>query len=396
MTDDPRRWRILALLFCVRTGMALQFQLVGALAPLYGEVYGVGLADIGLLIGLYMAPGVVFALPGGRLAGRYGDRALVLAGLALMTLGGALSVLVDGYDAQVAGRLLTGIGGVILNVLMSKMVQDWFAGGEIATAMAVFVNSWPVGIAAGLVLLPAVAALGGLAAALAVTTGAAALGFLAMAALYRDAPGARAAGGAAAWPSGSALGALAAAALVWGLYNVALGVVFGFGPALLAERGLALTAASAATSLTLWVAVASIPLGGWVADRTGRRDLVTAVGMAGFAAGLLAVGAGADAPWVFLALGFFAGLPAGPVMALPAAALAPSTRAAGMGLFFTIYYAAMLAGPVAAGWLSAVRETAAASFTFGAALLGAAALLLGLFRRLTAPAPAPGLAGPSR
>jgi hypothetical protein len=32
---------------------------------------------------------------------------------------------------------LAGTGGVLLNVLMSKMVTDWFAGKEIATSMAV-------------------------------------------------------------------------------------------------------------------------------------------------------------------------------------------------------------------------------------------------------------------
>ena len=36
------------------------------------------------------------------------------------------------------------------------MVTDWFAGREIATAMAIFVNSWPVGIAISLLTLPAI------------------------------------------------------------------------------------------------------------------------------------------------------------------------------------------------------------------------------------------------
>ena len=39
-------------------------------------------------------------------------------------------------------------------MIMSKMVTDWFAGREIASAMAIFVNSWPVGIALALIALP--------------------------------------------------------------------------------------------------------------------------------------------------------------------------------------------------------------------------------------------------
>ena len=69
---------------------------------------------------------------------------------------------------------MAGIGGVLLNVLMSKVVTDHFAGREIATAMGIFINSWPVGIAAALLILPIFAGAGGLTvalAAVAVSTG---------------------------------------------------------------------------------------------------------------------------------------------------------------------------------------------------------------------------------
>ena len=56
------RWGILAVLFAVRATMAFQFQSVAAVAPLLSSEYGVGLADVGVLIGLYFAPGVALAL----------------------------------------------------------------------------------------------------------------------------------------------------------------------------------------------------------------------------------------------------------------------------------------------------------------------------------------------
>jgi hypothetical protein len=49
----------------VRAAMAFQFQSVAAVAPLLSREFGVSLADIGILIGLYFAPGVALALPGG-------------------------------------------------------------------------------------------------------------------------------------------------------------------------------------------------------------------------------------------------------------------------------------------------------------------------------------------
>ena len=60
------RWGILAVLFVVRLTMAFQFQSVAAVAPLLGTKFGVSLADIGLLIGLYFTPGIVLCVAGRR------------------------------------------------------------------------------------------------------------------------------------------------------------------------------------------------------------------------------------------------------------------------------------------------------------------------------------------
>src|SRR5258707_7951245 len=136
--------------------MAFQFQSVAAVAPLLGTNFGASLADIGLLIGLYFAPGVALALPGGAIGQRFGDKTTVLAALLLMLAGGLAMALSASWGVQIAGRLIAGAGGVMLNVQMTKMVTDWFAGREIATAMAIFVNSWPAGVAISLLTLPAI------------------------------------------------------------------------------------------------------------------------------------------------------------------------------------------------------------------------------------------------
>ena len=53
-------------------------------------------------------------------------------------------------------------------------------------------------------------------------------------------------------------------------------------------------------------------------------------------------------------------------MSLPARVLQPATRAIGMGMFFTMYYAAMMLGPVIGGAYAKWSGTAAAAFDFGA------------------------------
>jgi MFS family permease len=373
------RWAVLALLFTVRLTMAFQFQVVGSVAPAIIETYAVTLAEIGLLISLFYAPGIAFALPGGEIGRRFGEKRIVLLGLALMTAGGLVMALAPTWPWLLAGRIVAGVGGILLNVLMTKMVADWFAGREIATAMAIFVNSWPAGIALGLVVLPVIQGVGGLAGVNLATAVAASLGLMLLAALYRPPQVASSAKvPAAAWPEGLTLNAVVIAGSIWGLYNAALAMVFGYGTALLTERGWTLVAAGAATSLVLWLVSLSVPAGGVLADQTGRNKLVMLGGFVAFAACLFAATRTEHVLPAFFVLGLVGGLSAGPIMSLPARVLAPEARAVGMGLYFSIFYAFAVGAPILAGWSAAQRGTSQVAFDLGAVML---VVCIALYRR---------------
>lgn len=383
------RWFVLAVLFTARVTMAFQFQAVAALSPVYMTVFGVELSDIGFLIGLYLAPGLIFALPGGAIGQRFGDRKVIAFGMVLMLIGAGVMFSAQSWEGQIAGRLVAGTGGVLLNVLMTKVVTDHFAGREIATAMGIFINSWPVGIAAALLMLPLVAVAGGLTVALAAVAVSTACGLLLFVVGSRGNPAEAASTAASAAASERLLGVRLAATIIagviWGLYNGALAMVFGYGPAMLVERGWSLAAASSTTSVTLWLVAISVPLGGFLADRLGHRDRVLLVGLVVFGL-LLLVAPGANNVYlVFILLGLCAGLPAGPIMALPSTVLGPGTRAAGMGVFFTLFYVGVVFAPVIAGHLADRAGTASAAFHFGSALLAACFVTVFVFRALPKP-----------
>jgi MFS family permease len=379
-----QRWNILAVLFIVRLSMAFQFQSVASLSPALMKSYGVGLSDIGVLISLYLAPGIAFALPGGEIGRRFGDKRVVMFGLVIMMSGGLLMAFAPNWQVQIAGRILAGAGGVVLNVLMSKMVTDWFAGRELATAMAIFVNSWPAGIALCLFLLPAVAAATGVATALSLTAAFCLIGLLLLAALYRppsyEEP--KKAAAPTAWPRPQAIRAMVVAGTIWGLYNAALGMIFGFGTALLVERGWSLAAAGSTTSLVLWIASLSLPFGGILADRTGKHVEIMLLGFALFAIALLVATRTDSVIPAFIALGLVGGLPAGPIMSLPARVLTPQVRAVGMGIYFTLFYALVVAAPIVAGFLSTRSGSAAAAFDLGGCALALCFPAYWLFDRL--------------
>jgi MFS family permease len=366
-----QRWNVLIILFMVRLSMAFQFQSVASLSPVIMQTYGVGLGDIGLLISAYLAPGIAFALPGGEIGRRFGDKRAVLFGLVLMVGGGLLMAFAPTWNWQIAGRIGAGIGGVVLNVLMSKMVTDWFAGKEIATAMAIFVNSWPAGIALCLFLLPMIAAARGILGALLLTAAFSAVGFILFAAFYNSPSQVNSVTKrpSVSWPPSRAIQAMVVAGTIWGLFNAALGMVFGFGTILLVERDWSLAAAGSATSLILFIVSLSVPLGGVLADRTGKHVQIMLLGFALFSFALLTATRTSDVIPAFVVLGLVGGLSAGPIMSLPARVLSPPLRAVGMGIHFTMFYVLVVAAPIVAGILSTRIGTAEAAFDFGAFLM---------------------------
>ncbi|RUU24769.1 MFS transporter [Mesorhizobium sp. M7A.T.Ca.TU.009.01.3.2] len=376
------RWTILAVLFVARTAMAFQFQSVGAVAPLVSDSLGASLADIGMLIGLYLAPGVALALPGATIGRRYGDKATVLAGLLMMLAGEMLMTASTSWSMQVGGRLIGGTGGVLLNVLMTKMVADWFTGREIATAMAIYINSWPAGIAVALVLLPAIATTFGMT-AVGVAVSMLVLASIGLMTFIYRTPEVRPGGGVER--SGISAGttyALIAAGLIWCLYNVGFAMVFSFGPSMLVERGWSNSAAGSTISAVLWLATLSVPLGGFLADRTKRGGAVLALGCVGFALLMLVLSRSGPVLPLIVTMGVLCGLPAGAIMSLPARLLNQRTRSIGMGVFYTVYYAGMLAGPAIGGKIAVWAGTATGALDFGAAALLLCPLLLWTYHRI--------------
>src|SRR5580698_6872934 len=149
-----RRWVILGVLFLARTAMGFQYQTIGSVAPSLISELRIGFTEVGALIGLYHIAGVFLSLPGGLIIQRVGDKKLCAGGLAAMAFGGLVIALAHSYAGVFAGRLISGMGGILFNLVITKMTADWFARREIVLAMAVILSTWPFGIALGLVTQP--------------------------------------------------------------------------------------------------------------------------------------------------------------------------------------------------------------------------------------------------
>src|SRR5215212_9692682 len=136
-TAMANRWVMLAVVFVARLSLGFQFQSIASVSPLLMSDLQLTYAQIGWLIGLFSLPGVVLAFPGGMLGRRFGERPVAVAGLALMVAGALITAWSATFLTASVGRALSGAGFVIANTVFAKMVADWFAGKELATAMAV-------------------------------------------------------------------------------------------------------------------------------------------------------------------------------------------------------------------------------------------------------------------
>lgn len=367
MTDS--RWAMLAAVFVARAGMGFQYQTVASMTASLRQDLGLSLNQVGILIGAYFVFGIFLALPGGVLTVKIGARRGALLGLLLMTLGGFIEGLVNSWHLQLAARTFAGMGGVLVNVMMAKLVTDWFAEDKLATAMGLFASSWTFGVAIALVTIPWLETAFGLHGVMHVSAIWAAAGLVLVAGFSRERPML------SSLPmtqdiwhqvKSFPLTGIILAGLVWGWFNAAFANIFSFGPSAMMEQGLSGASAGFLVSLVLWTSLVSVPLGGVLADRIATPTFLVALSPA-IAAVFIATGfTGAPLVVTLLAIGLTMGLPAGSIMALPSEILRPEQRALGMGLFFSIFYLVMTLAPIGAAHFAAASGSAHAAYQAGA------------------------------
>ena len=378
---SANRWSILGVLFVARFGLGFQFQSAGSVAPFLIDDFGIDFSQVGMLVGLYMLPGLVLAIPAGFMGKRFGDRRLVSAAIVLMFAGGVLSGLAASYGMVGAGRVLSGAGAAFLFVPMTKMLIDWFADKELFLAMSIFLIGWPVGIAAAQAIQGSIADQTSWSVIFYLTAAGMAVGLVAIAGFYRPPERIKEAGQASS--SGLSLREIWLVCVVgcmWMLINGAYLVILSFGPTLLLEQGASVAEAGLAVSTMSWVFFFALPLGGFLATRFAMPNLVMLTGLTG------TVIVGALIPYTSIPLITFAmfGIAfavAAPVIgSLPAEVLRPENRGPGFGIYQLWYFAGSALLPVVGGILTDWTGGATASVLFAVAMMFGTLCLLGLLR----------------
>jgi MFS family permease len=332
-----RQWLILCSIALSRVAFGFQIQTVGSLGPDLVARFGIDYTALGTLIGAYMLPGIVVALPLGLLGRRFGERAVVGLGVLLMAAGAVVCVLGGGPGGIFAGRVISGIGAVAMVVLQGKMVADWFHGRQLMLGLGVSVGSFPVGVGLAQLVQPGLGAAYGwqmpfLAGGL--LAGVAAAMFIAV---YRHSPFADPVPRSFSLPSWRECVMVIVAGLIWTFYTAPYSSFVAYTPSLLTGRGDGPALIAVVITIATWGNVPAILLGGGFANRIGHMTMFM-LGTIAMIAGLVAAGA-VDWPLTsaFL-IGVIGSVQPSVIMAAGTLSARPENRAVGMSLFYSTYY----------------------------------------------------------
>lgn len=152
------RWRLLGVLTASYGLGAFGMLGVSPLTPSLMHGLTLSRLDVAFIIPAVYLGGLLFSLPGGHLADRWGVRPTLLGGLAMGALGLALASVVPGFVLFLGCLLLAGIGWSVVNPVLGKAIVDLFPVTERGMAMGIKQMGLTAGGVMAALVLPPVAA----------------------------------------------------------------------------------------------------------------------------------------------------------------------------------------------------------------------------------------------
>jgi predicted MFS family arabinose efflux permease len=161
---------------------------IPSIAPLIREDLGLSVTQAGSFLSAYYIGPVLFSLPAGWLADRWGVRGAMILGQGLIAIGLFAAAAAPSFPFLVAILVLAGAGYGVLNPTTTKAGMAWFPPHQRATVVGLKQIGLPGGGALGALMMPPVALAFGWRTAVAFS--AAVVGGLTLLtwALYRDLP----------------------------------------------------------------------------------------------------------------------------------------------------------------------------------------------------------------
>jgi predicted MFS family arabinose efflux permease len=342
-----RRWLVLSSAVVSFFAVAVTFFAVPPLVPELASRFALNHLEIGILMGAIAVPAIFLSIPLGAALDRWPSRAAGNGGLVMMVVGAVIFALAPSYAALLIGRLLFGIGGLVMNLLLARLITRAFADHELSLAMGVFNATYPAGMILMFSfhprLLAALGWRGELLALAAVVLAAILLHNLAVPRAVGGSPGT-----AGESSERRVTGSLIALAISWMLFFAAFASVFTFAPEWAGGGPRALLT----VTLVTWVSLLLNPVVGTLIDRFGHAIRWVVVGQLLLSLVLALMAVGGLAPILaMLLVGLTAATVPTATYSLPGRLVPAAQVGFAFGFITAFSNLGTLAGPAIAGAL---------------------------------------------
>jgi len=151
------RWAILALIMAAQTMANVGPLGIPSIAPLIREDLGLSMAQAGSFISAYYIGPSLISLPAGWMADRWGVRASMAGGQAIIAIGLVAVAGSHAFTPLVILMIIAGAGYGILNPTTTKAGISWFPRRQRGTVTGLKQVGLPLGGALGALLMPPLA-----------------------------------------------------------------------------------------------------------------------------------------------------------------------------------------------------------------------------------------------
>ena len=282
MKSPASRWAVLVQMCLSMVASVVAFQGIPPVLVLILKEFHLSHHQGGMLMSMFALPAIILSLPTGLLVDRYGTKSVAAAALLLAAAGSVAVAAANSYFALIIGRMIMGVGAIMLLVVTPQGIGAAFASREMGLAMGAFNVSGPVAILVSFIGLPALAARFGWRSSVWATTAydAAVLVLLFLfyrvpftrTRLSREKIGLR-----RMWLERGNL-TLWLVGLSWAFFNGSVVALFSFCPDFLVNRGFTLESAGFYTSIVVITSLLFAPVSGFFTDRIRRKELLVILG----------------------------------------------------------------------------------------------------------------------
>ena len=335
--------------------------IVAPLFPLIKEELGVSYAALGFAVALFYALSAIFQPVAGFVVDRFGARSVLLSGVGFLTAGTLLAGISGSYLLLVLGMAIAGIGNSVFHPSDFSILNARVSGPRLGYAYSAHGMAGSLGYAAAPVFSGSLGALVGWHNALIAAAGVGLAVFLLLLTNSKKMEIERHTAPQAKTPLAQDVRVLMAAPvllcfLYFAIYAAGLAGLQSFSvTAMTVQYGV--TAALASSALTAYMigSASGIFLGGFIAARTTRHDLVAASGLAlgAFWVFLIASNAvpGAALPGILALAGFCVGATGPSRDLIVRASTPPGATGKVYGFVYSGLDVGSLSTPVFYGWL---------------------------------------------